>query len=211
MPRLFPAQIDARLQACSFHNHNLGIRKAWRNRSSKQSLQDASFRSRAQRRAENHPATIGTVPAYKSRRSLSERPLLGHFALEEQTGQLGRNVPPSPQLTQLDLVQLRADMAHLKEMMQEFAGKIFSKRMADNTNNNNIDNNTTTNNNNNNDDNNDNDNKTNSQESSLPSLDQSKRCQESGLNSFDLDSENPESSFGSDLETLSFGKLCARG
>ena len=93
---------------------------------------------RAQRQAESDPSRI--APASR-KRSLSKRTLLGHFALGEQAGQLPRHVPPSPQLTQLDLVQLRADMAHLKEMMQELAGKSFSKRMADNTNNNNNNNN----------------------------------------------------------------------
>ena len=81
-----------------------------------------------------------------------------------------------------------------------------------NTNNNSIDNNTTNNtNNNNNDNNNDNDNNTNSQESSLRSLDHSKESRESGLNSFDLDNENPESSFGSDLDRLSFESFAPTG
>ena len=65
--------------------------------------------------------------------------------------------------------------------------------------------------NNNNDDNNDNDNNTTSQESSLQSLDQSKGSQESGLNSFDLDNENPESSFGSDLDRLSLDSFAPDG
>ena len=109
------------------HN-NLGMRAAFRKRS-QDSLQDASFRTRAQRQAEIHPATIGMDPASR-KRSLSKRTLPGHFALGEQAGQLTQKVPPSPQLDQLDLDQLRADIAHLKEMMQELAGKSFSKRMA---------------------------------------------------------------------------------
>ena len=94
--------------------------------------------------------------------------------------------------------------------MRQLAGQSFSKTMADHNNNN--DNNTNNNNNNNNnDDNNDNDNNTNQQESSLQSLDQNEVSQESGLNSFDLDNDNPESSFGSDLERLSLGSFASIG
>ena len=165
---------------------------------------------------------LGLLPPCKKERSLSERPLLEHLALGEQTGQLPEHVPPSPQLEQLDLVsawacshelsQLRAEIATLQETVRHLAGQSFSKKKAEN-NNNNIDNNTANNNNNNNndDDNNDNDNNTNSQESSLQSLDHSKASQESGLNSFDLDNDNPESSFGSDLERLSLDSFATIG
>ena len=219
--KTLPGMTDAR-SSLHHHNNNLGgvaFRKHSRN-----SLQDAGFRIRAQKQVESFPTRI--APTLQKKRSLSERTLLGHLALGEQTGQLLEHVPPSPQLEQLDLVsawacshelsQLRAEIATLQETVRQLAGQSFSKKMAENTNNNNtnnIDNNNTnnTNNNNNNDDNNDNDNNTNKQESSLQSLDHSKASQESGLNSFDLDNENPESSFGSDLERLSLDSFAQDG
>ena len=185
------------------------------------SLQDASFKAR--RLARNCPTTIGAVPASKCDKSFPEQTLSGHFALRERAGKLGRrSVPPSPQ-TQLDLVpawaynnelsQLRAEIMTLQEAVRELADRSFSKSKADNTNNNNNDTNTNNdnNNNNNNDDNNDNNNNKTSQRSSLQSLDQSKRCQETGLNSFDLDIENPESSFGSDLDRESLDSFASTG
>ena len=184
---------------------NIGMRAAYRKRSQK-SLRDASFR--AQKQAESFPNLDGIAPASR-RRSLSELPPLGHFALEEQTRQKLQHVPPPTQLEQLDLAQLRAEVAHLQKIVQQLAGQSFSKQKATNNNNNNIDNSTTNNNNTN--DNNDNDNNTNSPESSLQSLDHSKESRESGLNSFDLDNENPESSFGSDLERLSLDSFAQDG
>ena len=101
----------------------------------------------------------------------------------------------------------------LQEAVQELADRSFSKSKADNNNNNNNDTNTNNNNNNNNnsDDNNDNNNNTTSQRSNLQSLDQSIRRQETGLNSFDLDIENPESSFGSDLDRESLDSFASTG
>ena len=223
-----PGTIDAR-SSLHQHNHNLGG-AAFRKRS-RNSLQDASFRHRAQKQVVSFPTPIGIAPTLQEKRSLSERPLLGHLALGEQTGQLPEHVPPSPQLEQLDLVsawacshefsQLRAEIATLQETVRQLAGHSFSKKMAENNNhnNNNIDNNTANNNNNDNnnnnnnnsDNNNDNDNNTNSPESSLQSLDQSKESRESGLNNFDLDNENPESSFGSDLDRLSLDSFAQDG
>ena len=200
-----PYTADAR---SSFHLHNnLGkMRAACSGRRSHISLQKASL---AQKQVESLPTTIGFAPTLDEERSLSERPR------REEARQL-QQVPPSPQL-QLDLVQLRAEIAHLKEMMHELAGQSFSKKMADNNNENNNDNNNTNNNNNNttnnnnnnnNNDNNNNDNNTNSQRSSLQSLDQKKESQESGLNSFDLDNDNPETELSSsDLDTSSLGSF----
>ena len=199
-----PFTADAR-PSLHTHNTNLGkMRAACSGRRSHISLQKASL---AQKQVESLPTTIGFAPTLNEERSLSERPR------REGARQL-QHVPPSPQL-QLDLVQLRAEIAHLKEMMQELAGQSFRKKMADNNNENNNDNNninnnntTTNNNNNNNNDNNNNDNNTNSQRSSLQSLDQKKASQESGLNSFDLDNENPETELSSsDLDTSSLGSF----
>ena len=140
-PTIIPGCADAH-PSLQLQN-NLGIRKAWRNRSSKQSLQNASFK--AQRRAMSFPGTNGTALASKG--SLAERPHLEHFALgEEARPKLPRrNVPPSPQ-TQLDLVpawaynnelsQLRAEIMTLQEAVRELADRSFSKSKADNTNNN---------------------------------------------------------------------------
>ena len=185
--------------------NNIGMRAAYRKRSQK-SLQDAGFR--AQKQAESFPDVDGIAPASK-RRSLSEQPLLGHFALEERTRHKLQHVPP-PQLEQLDLVQLRAEIAHLQKIVQQLAGQSFSKKKADNNNtnnNNNNDHNTANNTNNNNnthnndsDDNNDNDNDKNSRESSL--------------NSLDLDNENPESSASGseqDLDRLSLESFATAG
>ena len=193
-----PDASDARSRLQLQHN-NLGRGAAYRKRS-RNSLQEASFRP--QKLAVSFPDLDGIAPASKDRRSLSELPPPGHFALEEQTRHKLQHVPPPTQLVQLDLVQLRAEIACLKEIVQELARQTFSKHKADdnnnnNNNNNNTDHNTTNNPNNNNDNNNDNDSSTTSRESSFSSL--------------DLDNENTESSFGSDLDRLSFDSFAHDG
>ena len=134
-----PGLLDAR---SSFHQGHNNLGRVSSRKHSLGSLQDASFG--AQRRAGNHPTSIGMVPASKSNKSFPERPLSGHFALREQAGKLRREVPPSPQ-TQLDLVpawacehelsQLRAEIVTLQEAVRQLAGQSFSKNMADNNNN----------------------------------------------------------------------------
>ena len=204
----FPGASNARSRL-QLPQDNLGG-AAYRKRSNK-NLRDAGFR--AQKRAESFPHLDGIAPASKGKKNLSELPPFGHFALEEQTRHKLQHVPPPTQLEQLDLAQLRAEITHLQKIVQQLAGQSFSKQKAENNNNtthnHNIDNNNTNNNNDNN--NNDNDNNINSPESSLRSLDHSKESRESGLNSFDLDNENPESSFGSDLDRLSFDSFAPAG
>ena len=134
--KISPGTIDAR-SSLHQHNHNLGG-AAFRKRS-RNSLQDASFRHSAQKQVVSFPTPIGIAPTLQEERSLSVRPLLGHLALGEQTGQLPEHVPPSPQLEQLDLVsawacshglsQLRAEIATLQETVRQLAGHSFSKKM----------------------------------------------------------------------------------
>ena len=197
-----PCTADAR---SSFHLHNnLGKKRAaCSGRRSHKSLQRASF---AQRREGSFPAIIGIAPTQREQESLFERPLLGHFALGEQAGQLHRKVPPSPQLMQLDLVQLRAEVAHLKEIVLELARQSFGKHKADNTKSFNKElgaegaHNTNQNNNNNN--NNDN-NSTNNN---------NKDSRESSFNSLDLDKDNPEKELSSsDLDESSLGSFTPEG
>ena len=198
-----PSTVDAH-SSLHLQDNNLGrMRAACLDMRSHKSLQKASL---AQKQVESFPTTIGIAPTLKEKRSLFELPPPKHFAFEEQARQLPEHVPPPTQLMQLDLVQLRAEIAHLKEIVQELARQSFSKHKADDNNNNtnsnnNIDNNTTNNtnnNNNNNDKNNDTDNSTTSRESSFSSL--------------DLDNDNPESDLsGSDLDESSLGSFNPKG
>ena len=207
-----PGLLDAR---SSFHQGHNNLGRVTSRKHSLGSLQDASFG--AQRRAGNHPTSIGMVPASKSNKSFPERPLSGHFALREQAGKLTEEVshpPPRPSLTlyQLGLttmscLSLELRLRHCRKQCDNLLDKASARTRqtttttttttTPTTNNNN-------NNNNNNDDNNDNNNNTTSQRSSLQSLDQNKESQESGLNSFDLDNDNPETELSSsDLDMSS--------
>ena len=186
----------------SLHQPRSKGRGAYTGKPSRGSLHRASFHRQVQEQAVIFPDD--RIDPASGLLSLSEKAPPRHFALEEETKQ--KFYPEHPP-TQLDLVQLRAEIAHLHEIVQQLAGKSFSKQRAElaangckqtnnnnNNNNNNSDNNnsnTTNTTNNNNDDNNYNNN--------------NKRGRESGLNNLDLDNDNPESE--PDLDAPSLGSF----
>ena len=175
------------------------------------SLQEASFPRQVQDLAASLP-DHRLAPALlreNPRRSLTAKALPQHFALEGETSKLLPEHPPN-QHEQLDSAQLEHMMLKIEALQKvvrklargrlpptltaELAADDCNKNKHNTTNNtNNSNNNTNTNNNNdsNNDDNNYNSN--------------NKSSQESGLNSFDLDNDNPESE--PDLDSTSLGSL----
>ena len=187
-----PIELPGRLEAnSSLHHpqHNLGRGSCRVGKSSLGSLQEANLQG--QRLAESFPTTIGIAPALATRKeSLSEpTPLRQLCASEERTGQkLQEQVPLPTQLRHM-MLQLKDAIATLHQVMHSLEAELADAcaQHSDNNNNNNNNNNTdddnNTNNNNNhttsNNNNNDNDN--------------NKSSRESGLNSLDLDNDNPES------------------
>ena len=154
------------------------------------------------------PALLGENP----RRSLIEKTLPQHFALEGETSKLLPEHPPA-QHEQLDLAQLEHMMLKI-EMLQKVVRKLVRgklpstlaaelaaddcKQDSDNNNNNNNNNKDNVNHNNTNTIPNNNNNEPNN-------YNNNKRCQESGLNSLDLDNDNPESE--PDLDNKNFGSF----
>ena len=171
------------------------------------SLQEASFLRQARDQAESLPS-YRLAPALlreNPRRSLPEKALPQHLALEGETSKLLPEHPPT-QHEQLDLAQLEHMMLKI-ETLQKVVRKLARGRLpptleaelsendcdTNNNNDNNSNNITNTNNNNNNNNNEPN------------NYNNNKRCQESGLNSLDLDNDNPESE--PDLDSPSFGSF----
>ena len=196
-PTPLPGGVDAR-SSLQLPQYNLGGASCRVDRSSIGSLQDASLQ--AQEQAKSFPDLDRIAPASESK-SLSEQTPLKHFASEEGTRQkLQEQVPLPTQLWEA-VSQLRAEIETLQKVVRKLAeltlGEVpptLGAELADacaqhsNNNNTNDDNNNTNNNHtNNNNNNNDNDNNKNSRES--------------GLNSLDLDDDNPESE--PDLDTTS--------
>ena len=176
------------------------------------SLQEASSPRQAQDLAESllvyrpAPASLRENP----RRSLTAKALPKHFALEGEPSKLLPEHPPT-QHDQLDCDKLEHVMLELKALQKvvrklargrlpptltaELAANGCNKNNTNNNNNNN--NNNTTNTTNNNNDNNNDDNNYNNNNN--------KNSQESGLNSYDLDKDNPESE--PDLDSTSLDSL----
>ena len=186
-----PINLPGRLEAnSSLHHpqHNLGRGSCRVGKSSIGSLQEASLQ--AQKLAESFPSTIGIAPALATgKESLSEQTPLKHLASEEGTRQkLQEQVPPPTQLRHM-MLQLRDAIATLYQVVHSLAAELAKdederiqntqpkrqqRQQHHHDNNNNTTNHTTNNNNNNDNDNN-------------------KSSRESGLNSLDLDNDNPES------------------
>ena len=179
---------------------------------SQDGLQEASFRQ-AQDIAESLPCHRSAPASHRKtpKRSLTAKTLLEHFALEGETSKLLPEHPPVRQ-EQLDsdkLEQLMLEMRALQEVVRKFAGGMLPptstdelaanncKQDSDSSNNNNNNNNTDNNNNNTTNTNNNINNEPNNYN------DNNKSSQESGLNSFDLDNDNPESD--PDLDSTSLG------
>ena len=188
-------------------------------RSTRDSLQEASLGRHFQDSTENLPFH-GSVPdlvlEQSFRRSLDAKALPEHFALEGEPTKL-RKVPPPPQQEQLDndkleldnleqdscthRGQLRRALAAMHQAVHSLVTKLDGQQgpTNNNNNNNNHNNNNNTNatytiNNNNNEPNNYNNN--------------NRRSRESGLNSLDLDNDNPESEPDLDSRSLfSFNPL----
>ena len=184
-PTILPSGVDAR-SSLQLPQYNLG--SACRVGKHLRSLQKKS--SRAQKQAVSFPG-YRTAPAYNLRRSLSEMTLPQHLALEEKTRQkLLQNDPPPIQLSHV-VAQLRAELCTLQHVVRQLAElqSVACSKKRDNIElgENSARNKTNNNNNDDDDDNNKND--------------HNKNSQESGLNSLDLDDDNPESE--SDLDRTS--------
>ena len=105
----------------------------------------ASFHRQVQDLAESLPS-YRLAPASPTRKtSLSEKTSPKHFALEEETRHKLQHVPPPPSLT---LYSLELRLHICKKIVQQLAGKSFSKQKAENKTNNNNHNNNNTNDNN---------------------------------------------------------------
>ena len=213
LPINLPGRGDASL---SFHQpRSNGHRRAFRKppfsrqeASVDRHLQDmdASFPS--------HRSAPSSVLRQGFSQSFAAKAPLGHFALEGEPSKLTKHPPQKEQLDddklELDKLELesctqRGQLREALEAMHQAVHSLVAKldeqneltsnnnNNNDNNNNNNTNNTTNTNNNNNNDDNN---------------YSNNKSSRESGLNSFDLDNDNPESepdldsSLGSPSPTL---------
>ena len=181
---------------------------------SQSSLQEACFSRQAQDLAASLPDHRPAPASFREnpRRSLIAKALPKHFALEGEPSELLTEHPPT-QHDQLDCDKLEHVMLEL-EALQKVVRKLarsrlpptFAEELAangcnkkkNNNNTNNNNNNTTNTTNNNNDNNNDDNNYNNNNNNN-------KNSQESGLNSFDLDNENPESE--PELDSTSLGGL----
>ena len=174
-------------------------------RSTKGSLQEASLGRHVQDIFESlpfHRSAPELVLEQKKNESLAEKTPLEHFALEGEPTKLRKRHPP--QQRQLDSDKLELVLQQL-EALQEVVRKFGTNRLpppmpeelaennckqdSDSSNNNNNNNNTDKDNNNttnNNNNSNNNNNEPNNYNNNIGS-------QESSLNSFDLDNENPES------------------
>ena len=173
------------------------------------SLQEASSFRQAQDLAVSLPKYRSAPASHREnpKRSLTAKALLEHFALEGEPSELLTEHPPKHD--QLDCDKLEHVMLKI-EALQKVVRKLargrlpptFAEELAENnckqdsdnnSNNNNNTNNSNTNNTHNNTNNNDDNNYNNN----------SKSSQKSGLNSFDLDNDNPESE--PDLDSTSLG------
>ena len=203
----YPAELTS-LQA-EHHPRSKGMREASR-KLSQSGLQEASFRQ-AQDIAASLPMDRSAPASHRKtpKRSLTAKALLEHFTLEGETNKLLPEHPPTQQLDSDKLEHVMLELEALQKVVRKLARSRLPPTLADelaanscnmkkkNNNNTNNNNNNTTNttnntNNNNNDDNNYNNNN-------------NKNSQESGLNSFDLDNDNPESE--PDLDSTSLGSL----
>ena len=186
-PITLPGGVDAR-SSLQLPKHNLGRGSCRVGKSSIGSLQKMS--SRAQKQAVSFPDLDRIAPAYNLRRSSSEPTLPQHFALEERTRQLLKNDPPPTQLSHV-VAQLRAELCTLQHVVRQLAElqSVACSKKRDNIELGKNSAHNKTNNNNNDDDNNNNN-------------DHNKNSQESGLNSLDLDDDNPESEQDLDRTSL---------
>ena len=195
-----PINLPGRLEASSsLHQpqHNLGGASCRVDRSSIGRLQDASLQ--AQKLAVSFPDLDGIAPALATEKeSLSATTPLRQLASEESTRQkLQEQVPPPTQLRHM-MLQLGDVIEILQKVVRKLAeftlgevpptlGAELAEACAKHSNKNNNtddDNNNNNTNNNNNQTNNNNNNNDN---------DNNKNSRESGLNSLDLDADNPES------------------
>ena len=190
-PIFLPGVLDARSRL-QLPQDNLGKKPgvAYRvGKHSRGSLHRASFQ--AQKQAESFPDLDRIAPASEFK-SLSDQTPLKHLASEEGTRQKLHPEHPPTQLWHAVLL-LGAEMKTLQRLVRDLAqltlGKVpntlGAELAADDCRQNNNNNNTTTHNNNNNNNNNHDDNNDN---------DNNKNGRESGLNSLDLDNDNPKSS-----------------
>ena len=184
-----PTNLPGRLEAnSSLHQpqHNLGRGPCRVGKSSIGSLQDASLQ--AQELAVSLPDLDGIAPALATgKESLSEQIPLKHLAFEEGTRQkLQEQVPPPTQLRHM-MLQLRDAIVTLHQVVHSLEAELAKDEDEKKQNNNQNNSNNTTNNNNHTANNNNNNNNNNNDN------DNNKRSRESGLNSLDLDNDNPES------------------
>ena len=208
-----PGPPDAR-SSLLLPQDNLGVESggADKGQPSRRSLLKASFLRQTQAWAESFPShRIAPAPQAGEDRSLAEKTLPKHFALEGETGQskTSQKHPPT-RSEQLDLDKLEHMMLKieaLEKVVRKLAGrrlpptlateleKVDCKQSSDNNNNSNNNNNHTDNNNNNttttsNNNTNEPNNYKNNKDSREPSL------------SLDLDNDNPESEDDLDAESL---------
>ena len=213
-----PGPPDAR-SSLLLPQDNLGVESggADKGQPSRGSLLKASFLRQTQAWAESFPShRIAPAPQAGEDRSLAEKTLSKHFALEGETGQskTSQKHPPT-RSEQLDLDKFEHMMFKieaLEKVVRKFAGrrlpptlateleKVDCKQSSDNNNNNSNNNNHTDNNNNNTTTTNNNNNERliyyepnnykNNKDSREPSL------------SLDLDNDNPESEDDLDAESL---------
>ena len=182
---------------------------AYTGKPSRGSLHRASFHRQVQELAESLPSHR-LAPASPTRKtSVSEKAPPKHLALEEETRHKLATEHPPTQFRDM-IFQLDGVTETLQKVVRKFAELVLGElpptlrgelaandckqdnnnRDNNSSNTNNTTNTTTNTNNNNNDDNN---------------YSNNKRCRESGLNSLDLDNDNPESE--PDLDEHKLGQL----
>ena len=203
LPNLSPGKVEA---SSSFHQ----------SRSKGKSLQEASLGRYFQ-------GNSGSLPFHRSapdlaleqldRRSLDAKALPEHFALEGETTKLRKVPSPNPLQLDRDKLELdefeqdswthRGQLTKALAAMQQAVHSLIAKLDGQQGPTNNNENNTNDNNNNHNKHNHNNTNNTNNTNNN-----NNKNSRESGLNSFDLDNENPESEPDLDRRSLfSFNPL----
>ena len=186
-------------------------------RSTRDSLQEASLGRQAQNldgSFSSYRVAPSSVLRQEQTESLDVKAPLEHIALEGETTKLTRVPPPTPQLDRdkLELedeswiygIQLAEALAKMQQAVHSLVAKLGGQEPTndDNNNTNDDNNNNHTNNNNNNTTNNNNNNEPNHYNNN------NKSSRESGLNSLDLDNENPESDPDLDSRSLfSFNPL----
>ena len=209
-----PCQPDAR-SSFQHPQNNLGLRRG-AGRVDQPSKNSLGTGFPAQKLAVSLPAHR-LAPASSQinpKESLSERTPLSQLGSEEQTGQKLQKDPPPTQLDsdKLELervmLQLLDAIANLHQAVHSLEAELArgddDRKQNNNNNNNNSNNSNNTNNNNTTDDNNNShhhNNHTNNNNSNNNN-NNNKNSRESGLHSFDLDNDNPESEPDLDSESL---------